>query len=115
MPKTLFASLFLMLSLSGCSTFPYNHDSKVSSNTQRDWYPLPKPGDQIAVTNKTTGTESTVTVIDAYHAASGRTCSLYSVNVHRDPGNPSGLACRDGNLWVNVPLIVNPDAQPASG
>ena len=118
MSKILCASLFFLLSLSGCSSFPLGHNnydgSDTSSSSQKDWYPLPSPGDQIAVTSKSTGTESTVTVIDAYHAASGRSCGLYTVNGNMDTNNPSGLACRENGKWINIPFIVNPDAHPSS-
>ena len=116
MSKNLLLSLILILSIPGCASNPFSNntydDSYSQSDAQRKWFPDPKPGEQIAVTNKATGSVLTVTVIDAYHAASGRTCSLYTISKNLDKQRPSGLACRDGERWISVPFIVNPDAEP---
>lgn len=115
MPKTLIISLILVFILPGCASFhPLKDETDDSySQTAHNWYPLPNIGSQITLYSKNTNKEITVTVIDSYHAASGRSCSLYSINGKIDTGNPSGLACRANNSWTNVPFIVNPDANPA--
>ena len=115
MSRNLLASLILMLSLSGCASSPFftgANEPYLDPGSQRDWYPLPGNGEQITVMNKSTGMESPVIVIDAYYAASGRSCSLYS-----ETGGmyPTGLACRDADHWVVLPFIVNPDARLNNG
>ena len=113
MSRNLLASLILMLSLSGCASSPFfrgaNNESYIDPGSQREWYPLPGSGEQITVINTTSGMQSPATVIDAYYAASGRTCSLYT-----ETGGmyPTGLACRDADRWLALPFIVNPDARP---
>jgi len=117
MPKTLVISLILASTLTGCAPFLYskgNTDDSYTKNTH-NWYALPSTGSQITIYNKNTDSKTTVTVIDSYHAASGRTCSLYSINGSMDTSNPSGLACRSENRWVFIPFIVNPDAHTDSG
>ena len=115
MSRNLLTSLILVLSLTGCASSPFDsstNDPYLDPGSQRDWYPLPTSGEQITVTNKASGMEEQVTVIDSYHAASGRTCSLYT---ETSGMYPTGLACRESDRWAAIPFIVNPDAQPNNG
>ena len=114
--RILLTGLVLILSLAGCASSPFFNSSKndpyLDPASQRVWYPLPSRGEHITVINKTSSVEFPVTVIDAYYAASGRSCSLYS---ETGDMNPSGLACRNTDHWVVLPFIMNPDAQPNNG
>ena len=115
MSRNLLTSLILVLSLTGCASSPFDsstNDPYLDPGSQRDWYPLPTSGDQITVINTSNGTDSQATVIDAYYAASGRTCSLFT---ETGGMNPTGLACRIADRWVSLPFIVNPDAHPNNG
>ena len=115
MSRNLLTGLIIILTLTGCASSPYFSDARnayLDPGAQRDWYPLPSNGEQITVTNKTSGIEEQVTVIDSYHAASGRTCSLYTETGGMEP---IGLACREADRWITLPFIVNPDAQPNNG
>ena len=115
MSRILFTGVILILSLTGCASSPFagsDNGSYLDPGSQRDWYPLPSSGEQITIYNKTGGMDEQVTVIDSYHAASGRTCSLYT---ETGSMNPTGLACRESDRWVAIPFIVNPDAQPNNG
>lgn len=115
MSRILFTGLFFILTLTGCASSPFSNggdESYPDSGAQRDWFPLPASGEQITVTNNASSLEEQVTVLDAYYAASGRTCSLYT-----ETGGtfPTGLACRDADRWVVLPFIVNPDARSNNG
>ena len=115
MSRILLAGLILILTLTGCASSPFTSgadDPYLDPGAQRAWYPLPNSGEQITVINTSNGTESQATVIDAYYAASGRTCSLYT---NKNSSDPSGLACRDKDRWLALPFIVNPDARPNNG
>ena len=115
MSRILLTGLFFILTFAGCASSPFSNGADepyLDPGSQRDWYPLPSNGKQITVTNSASSMEEQVTVIDSYHAASGRTCSLYS-----ETGGmyPTGLACREADRWVALPFIVNPDAKPNNG
>lgn len=115
MPRNLVTTLLLGL-LAGCAGQPVggifnsgaNDESYAHNNEPRDWHPLPHRGDRLTVVNETTGSETVVTAVEPYNAASGRTCVLYTESGTGETRIVSGIACRGNNHWIEVPFITNP-------
>ena len=116
MLKIISISLTLILGLSACANSSIftktDNNSYNDPSKSRSWYPLPVRGSEITVTTQPDGVVIQATVVDSYHAASGRSCSLYSIHGNN---SPTGLACRDTDHWIALPFIINPEARTDNG